>query len=384
MVTSSQKRLIDKFGEMRFEENSTNDKLIENRESKVLEQDCFDGFSLKASDDHRYEESLEDDNISADDLPNERHSDEIKPNLKEIEGILENIECSTISSKPIRKSKHKTSEMDVMISSFMKLECTICSIDPFSSFSALQAHFLKLHNTLGYVQCCENKFKRRDRLYEHILFHKDPEIFKCGICGKSFASRDKLSLHKMVHLPEESKRFKCPECDAKYATKLRLKRHLLVHVPEESKTYKCQDCDKRFSTNFFLSQHFRNVHSNNRRYVCEICAKKFMGLKALKKHQAAHEPPGSHPRVKCEHCGKSYANESTLKKHMVRINDTKSVYQCDECNHISPNLIALRAHKGYLHRKDVIMHTCNVCNKSFRKKTNLVVISIVLTDIFLH
>lgn len=76
----------------------------------------------------------------------------------------------------VRTSKEKS---DAQIKEFVNLVCDICkNSTQFNSFKELQEHFKWEHNQRGYVECCDKKFYRKDRMINHITNHIDPSAFK--------------------------------------------------------------------------------------------------------------------------------------------------------------------------------------------------------------
>lgn len=76
----------------------------------------------------------------------------------------------------VRTSKEKS---DAQIKEFFNLNCDICKTSPqFNTFKELQEHYTSIHNQRGYVECCDKKFYRKDRLSNHITNHIYPEAFK--------------------------------------------------------------------------------------------------------------------------------------------------------------------------------------------------------------
>lgn len=77
----------------------------------------------------------------------------------------------------VRTSKEKS---DAQIKEFVNLVCNICSktSPQFNSFKELQEHFNMEHKQRGYVECCDKKFYRKDRLMNHITNHIYPDAFK--------------------------------------------------------------------------------------------------------------------------------------------------------------------------------------------------------------
>ncbi len=76
----------------------------------------------------------------------------------------------------VRTSKEKS---DAQIKEFVNLNCDICKTStPYNSFKELQQHFTTEHKQRGYVECCDKKFYRKDRLMNHITNHIYPDAFK--------------------------------------------------------------------------------------------------------------------------------------------------------------------------------------------------------------
>lgn len=76
----------------------------------------------------------------------------------------------------VRTSKEKS---DAQIKEFVNLNCDICKTSAqFNSFKELQEHYNLEHNQRGYVECCDKKFYRKDRLMNHITNHIYPDAFK--------------------------------------------------------------------------------------------------------------------------------------------------------------------------------------------------------------
>lgn len=76
----------------------------------------------------------------------------------------------------VRTSKEKS---DAQIKEFVNLNCDICKTSAqLNSFKELQEHYSLEHNQRGYVECCDKKFYRKDRLMNHITNHIYPDAFK--------------------------------------------------------------------------------------------------------------------------------------------------------------------------------------------------------------
>ncbi|KAJ6636547.1 Transcription factor grauzone [Pseudolycoriella hygida] len=175
-----------------------------------------------------------------------------------------------------RTSKEKS---DAQIKEFVNLHCDICKASSqFNSFKELQEHFNFKHNQRGYVECCDKKFYRKDRLFNHITNHRDPEAFKyknvetlrthmqrhkddrqhiCNICSKQCTTSSSLSAHiRYVHL--KIKDFECSICNKQFRRKLELTEHTARHTGQV--LYSCQFCPKTFtsSSNYFSHRKYRH------------------------------------------------------------------------------------------------------------------------------
>lgn len=84
----------------------------------------------------------------------------------------------TLPLTATKRTKSK-SRNDEQITEFLNLECTMCDkIDQYESFKLLMDHYKNVHNTKGFVVCCDKKIFRKDRLLDHITNHVNPEAFK--------------------------------------------------------------------------------------------------------------------------------------------------------------------------------------------------------------
>lgn len=263
----------------------------------------------------------------------------------------------------------KTTNKDEVIKSFMKITCDLCEIkDEYDDVPRLFKHFSTVHNVKGYVRCCQLRMSKRCAIYEHVVWHKNPAAFTCDICQKTFPRSTSLHTHQKIHLPDELKVFKCPQCPQKFPAVYRLNAHIeWKHTPMEERE-PCPQCHKKFMSRHHLRAHIKSVHDRLRPYICEVCAKCYPSRNALKVHQNS-DHAGS--RVRCGHCGVLYKNVYILKKHLHRVNDSLKDHFCDECDHKAKNQLSLREHKKNMHNKKAIVHTCNICAKTFKKSLTL-------------
>lgn len=308
-------------------------------------------------------------------IVDENRISEVVPTKKE-EGSSKVVkdECSPTPSDPQKMEEEMPSdrERDEMIQSFMDINCADCSKKGFSNLAALRVHATKIHKRKVYrIRCgiCNNVYAGRSKLYQHILFHKNPEMFKCEICDKSYPSKHNLKLHQTTHSHPDSYQFECPICGQRFAVQSKMKIHITRHAPESERKYPCNQCEKRFCFQSVLNHHILAAHSAEPGFVCEVCARPFRSAVSLKSHiKLVHE---TQPKVRCDQCGNLFANATSLKKHKKSIHEDCGEYPCIVCGHISPNKKALGYHFNRNHTDMPLKHICNYCQKAFRTPKSL-------------
>lgn len=110
------------------------------------------------------------------------------------------------------------------------------------------------------------------------------------------------------------------------------------------------------------------IHSKEKHFVCEICAKSFSSKSNLQSHMTHHSGKNQ-PRVQCNYCHLWYKNMDTLRTHMHRHKD-KRQHICVTCNKECTSRSSLAAHIRYVHLK-VREFECNICKKQFRRRLEL-------------
>lgn len=152
------------------------------------------------------------------------------------------------------------------------------------------------------------------------------EISKCFQCDKYL---EKCGKQKRV-LPEEievvyqdgNKRFRCKVCEKLLITREACEGHINLHTGK--RPYLCDICGKGCTSKMLLTTHMSAQH-DDRVLPCEICGKNFKGKVNLDRHvTTVHEK-----NHRCEICKKLFS-KCGLRNHMpVHTNEMK--YSCKKC-----------------------------------------------------
>ncbi|XP_023227442.1 zinc finger protein 337-like [Centruroides sculpturatus] len=232
--------------------------------------------------------------------------------------------CNTNFSTKKHFIKHRQMVHGIQIKEEKKHECQICN-KRFQRPTLLQLH-QRIHTGEQPIPCshCDKSFRTAKALTKHMktashLKHvgekegKNIELekpFLCAQCGAKFYRRQGLLRH-MQQLHSDGELFECPHCDYKCKCKTNLKRHMELHT--DRRRFVCEICGAAFHAFATLKEHNAYVHSEVRNFTCEQCGKGFKGRSGLKRHMRIH----SDARPYVCHCGQSYKRMSHLKRHMV-------------------------------------------------------------------
>ncbi|XP_076685347.1 uncharacterized protein LOC143377672 [Andrena cerasifolii] len=282
-------------------------------------------------------------------------------------------------------------------------ECVKCK-KRYSTKKSLLRHQL-LHEEPNFeCDICNVKFYRKDKLKAHYdkCSEKNPDqVRKCNICGDSFENNEILREHRSKHVtegilteedlrdieprPEEKKPgekigrkrrtdivgLECTECNKQYTSRKGLLRHIQVH---EGKKYLCDICPKKFYRREHLKIHVAK-HNMIKPYKCTRCTKRFIKEEQLTNHLSKHDrtfkknkETDSSKRFLCEICSKSFTQSTTLIAHLRAHNGVKP-YVCEVCSRPFTTNAYLKMHmRTHTQERPYI---CQYCSRAFARADTL-------------
>lgn len=139
---------------------------------------------------------------------------------------------------------------------------------------------------------CPKLFSNRSgRLYHQEQVHFNRRRFRCDQCESSFGLKQTLMNHIRNKHSNNVRNFRCdfPSCEKSYKTKSALHNHRIYHSDDPK--WHCNYCTKKFHFNFLLQQH-ETTHLGQKAgksFDCDVCKKSFNTRNKLTKHRGIHD-----------------------------------------------------------------------------------------------
>ncbi|KAM7362995.1 wings down [Cochliomyia hominivorax] len=194
---------------------------------------------------------------------------------------------------------------------------------------------------------CEREFDLETSLKKHLKTHRPIDARKdawkkCPDCGKCL-KLGSMWMHRKIHT--ENKKYGCEICGQKFVQKINLTHHQRIHTSE--KPYECSECQKRFQERSHLQRH-QKYHAQTRSYRCEKCGKMYKTERCLKVHNLVHleQRPFA-----CTVCDKSFISNSKLKQHS-NIHTGERPFKCNYCPRDFTNFPNWLKHTRRRHKVD--------------------------------
>ncbi|CAH0546625.1 unnamed protein product [Brassicogethes aeneus] len=207
---------------------------------------------------------------------------------------------------------------------------------------------------------CNRKFKQKRQYLTHMSSHTGIKPHNCTICSKGFSYKWALNLHFRTHTGE--KPYQCNICKKFYRSPGALNIHKRIH--NNDKRFPCKFCDRKFLQSCQLDSHIR-THTKEKPFLCDICCKTFADASSLRRHNFKHNPKPPEP---CPICGK-LCSIINLQNHIKRHSDEPK-FECDKCDKKFKCKNVLKRHK-WVH-DGIKPYKCAVCEKAFSQNGILV------------
>lgn len=185
------------------------------------------------------------------------------------------------------------------------LECDICK-KILSSYYSMKDHMKSKHSQKSKIQhpceMCKKKFKSKKRLERHQTLcqpnndqkevnekpQKPVKNHMCSVCGRLFPEKSIMIMHEETHA---GKKTPCHLCGKQFLHKNSLRKHIKV-VHSQVKRFVCNidGCQWKFGYQQTLTRHQARRHGMvKNRNACPICSKEFPdSTYHLKRHLKAH------------------------------------------------------------------------------------------------
>ncbi|XP_055334096.1 zinc finger protein 729-like isoform X2 [Paramacrobiotus metropolitanus] len=263
------------------------------------------------------------------------------------------------------------------------LTCADCGLR-FSTVELVHLHknkHLEDKISVSTRQCpeCSRSFAVADDLVKHVEEHATITR-KCPVCG---VWRAQMSQHLAQKHPgyKDETQYKCPQCNQRFRLRRRLEEHMLRHGQQgRFRKTTCTQCGLRFSTKLLCRIH-EYEHGDKElsddlpnQTTCAECAEELEGFDALVKHVRIH----GRQTEECPVCmGRFHALNEHIRYHhpgcqyRVRKNYTFSTednsYRCGECGKEFKSGVGLTAHvNSHVTKALLTARTCSDCGLRFK------------------
>ena len=130
----------------------------------------------------------------------------------------------------------------------------------FTCKASLNKHIQLKHTADKVYRCinCSKTFKLESDIQRHMFTHTSVRPFKCTLCTKSYTCKSSLKQHINLNHGKLKQKLLCVFCARTFNTQQDLDRHVTTHTG--AKPWRCSVCGKSYACKSSLSVHKRNAH----------------------------------------------------------------------------------------------------------------------------
>ncbi|KAG7507734.1 zinc finger protein 646-like isoform X1 [Solea senegalensis] len=232
-------------------------------------------------------------------------------------------------------------------------QCSICG-NSYTSMRALRSH-LRGHTQSHGTPASSGPSSMSS--HEEAKDEELGEMMICSTCGESFANRQDLIAHQLLHNKDL----------VDNVSDLQMNHNNVSEGTEEAQSIICGSCGVFCTSYHHLQNHGCTTQRKDESTNCEegIMAK---DVDQYEDTSGVKETGDTEDRqYKCDQCGRSYRHAGSLLNH--KKSHKTGVFRCLVCQKRFYNLLALKNHQRS--HFDIKRHTCQECGKAFKIQKQL-------------
>ncbi|XP_020493265.2 zinc finger protein 646 [Labrus bergylta] len=232
-------------------------------------------------------------------------------------------------------------------------QCSICG-NSYTSMRALRSH-LRGHTQSHGTPASSGPSSMSS--HEEIKDEEPGEMMICSTCGESFANRQDLITHQLLHNKDQ----------VANVDNLQMNNSDVSAGKEEAQSIICGSCGIFCTSYHHLDNHGCTAEGTDELTHC----KEEMKVNSVARHEDTtplkETIDAKRCQYKCDQCGRSYRHAGSLLNH--KKSHKTGVFRCLVCQKRFYNLLALKNHQRS--HFDIKRHTCHECGKAFKIQKQL-------------